>query len=286
MKGERMQSTIGPTYTRWRRRGAVLPFSIVAGVLVAAALLAGTVAPDERSIQETRLLLEKWVETRRIISNEKREWELGRELLHERIALVKSEIESLRNRIAEAEESITSADRLGGELVDENEALKEAAAVLWEYASDFERRTLALLRRLPDPIRERVRPLSQRVPVNPDESKLSLSERFQNIVGILNEVNRFSREVTLVSEVRSLEGGASAEVTSIYVGIAQGYFVGAGNSVAGYGSASGDGWIWVQSDDAAAEIARAIAILKNEQVASFVKLPLAEMSAGVTSDEN
>ena len=140
----------------------------------------------------------------------------------------------------------------------------------------LEERVRALLPRLPPPLRDRVKPLSQRLP-DPEKSteiKLSLSERFQNIVGILNEVNKFDREITTTSEIRSLPDGSSAEATALYFGIGQAYYASNTGNVAGTGTSSEKGWIWRPANDAAGRIAEAIAILKNEKVAAFVQLPV------------
>jgi len=254
-----------------RRRRALGAAAVACGLLSL-----GTVSGDQviGGVDETRAALEQWVETRRLISQEKRDWALGREMLNERIALVKREIASLRTKIDDAESSIAEADKKRVELMDENERLKEASAALDGTVTALEQRTRDLLRRLPDPIRERVKPLSQRLPEDPDDTKLSLAERFQNIVGILNEVNKFNREMTVTSEVRTLPDGSSAEVTAMYVGIGQGYYVGANESVAGIGTASDTAWVWRPANEAAPEIARAIAILKSEKVADFVRLPV------------
>jgi hypothetical protein len=246
--------------------------------MIAAILLFSSHAwsDDEKGnkVENARSILEKWVETRRIISKEKRDWALGREMLNERIELVKREIETLRTRIGDAEESIAEADKKRTELIEENEKLKEVAAALNRTVNTLEGRTGELLKRLPDPIRERVKPLSQRIPDQPDETKLSLGERFQNIVGILNEVNKFNREITVTSEVRTLRDGTTAEVTALYVGISQGYYVSADGKAAGVGTASAEEWMWNPANEAAPEIAKAIAILKNEKVAEFVRLPI------------
>jgi hypothetical protein len=229
-------------------------------------------APD--GVDDTRAALEKWVQVRRIISQERRDWALGRQILTERIELVGHEAESLRSKVREAEASITEADKARAGLIEENERLKKASDALVAAAAALEVRTRELLRRLPEPLRERVKPLSQRIPEDPKDTKLSLSLRFQNIVGILNEVNKFNREITITSEVRPLPDGTSAEVTALYIGLGQGYYVGANNQVAGIGTASPDAWVWTPANEAAPTIAKVIAILKNEQVASFVKLPI------------
>jgi FtsZ-binding cell division protein ZapB len=261
-----------------RRPALVLCLLSAVFFLTAAAVLAQEV-PEK--LDGTRAALEKWVEIRRLISREQRDWALGKEVLLDRIDLVKREIETLKTRIREAEESIAEADKKRSELVDENEHLKQASATLKATAATLETRTKALLVRLPDPIKERVKPLSQRIPEDPSETKLSLSERYMNVVGILNAANKFNREITVTSEVRTLGNGKTAEVTALYVGIGQAYYVSADKTAAGYGTVSGDGWIWTPANDAAEEVARAIAILKNEDVADFVLLPVRIQQTGV-----
>ena len=226
------------------------------------------------SIEETRMALEKWVKAKDLISKEKRDFELKKEILNERIDLVQHEINSLHGKISGAEDSIAEADKRRQDMLEENTKLKQASASLEGTLLDLEKRAQGLLKRLPDPIRQRVKPLSQRLPENPDETKLSISERFQNVVGILNEVDKFNREITVTSEVRDLPDGSSVEVAAVYIGIGQAYYASANGSVAGTGTATDEGWVWKQNNEVAPKIADAIAILKNEKVASFVSLPV------------
>jgi len=259
-----------------RLAGAAPTRMMTAGSLVAIALTAaGALAQDSPSnVETTRVALQKWVETRRIISKEKRDWQVSKELLNDRIDIVKREAESLHAKIATAKSSIADADEKRVEMVAENSRLKQAAKSLDETVNALEARTVSLLKRVPNPLRERVRPLSQRIPDDPKKTKLSLSERFQNIVGVLNEVNKFNREITIASEVLELGNGATAEVTTLYVGIGQGYYASAKGDAGGVGVSSADGWVWTPANDAAADIVKAIAILKNEQTAEFVLLPI------------
>jgi FtsZ-binding cell division protein ZapB len=237
-------------------------------------LTPGVFAAAPQDVDGVRAALEKWVESCKVISQEQRDWALGREMLNERIELVQQEINSLKEKISEAQESISEADKKRAGLVEDNEKLQAASDALAGTVLTLEQSIGRLLARLPDPIRDRVKPLSQRIPENAAETRLSLAERFQNIVGILNEVNKFSREITLTSEVRSLPDGTSAEVTALYVGIGQAYYAGTDGSLAGTGTSSPDGWVWSADNQSAAEISESIAILNNEQVAAFVQLPV------------
>lgn len=243
---------------------------------------------DEADLDATRDTLEEWVDTRRVLSKEKADWALGRELLEDRIELVRGEITSLRGRIAEAQSSIAEADEKRVELIEENERYKAASVSLEEMVEGLEARTRSLLARLPEPIAERVKPLSQRLPKEGVEAKQSLGERFQNIVGILNEVNKFNGEITVTSEVRDLADGTSAEVAAIYLGIGQSYYAASSGTAAGIGRPGPDGWTWIESDADAEAVRRAIAVLKNEAPAEFVLLPVriapATQAAPVTQD--
>jgi hypothetical protein len=264
--------------TKTRGRRASSP--IIRAALAAALGLgeAAVVRAQETGarLETARTALEKTVETRRILSKERRDWKVGKELLTERIALVGRETDALRERISGAEASISEADKSKIELVEENERLKAAAAGLADGIVAVEARTRALLARLPGMLRDRVKPLSQRIPeVDAKEpTKLSLSERFQNVVGILNEINKFNRDIVLASEVRRLPDGTTAEVTAMYLGIGQGYYVGGGGKLAGIGAVGPEGWTWTPANESAEAIGLAISIMKNESPAAFVPLPV------------
>jgi len=230
-------------------------------------------AGAQEEIDSARAALEQYVETQRVISQEKHDFALAREMLNERIELVKQEIEALRGKIDEARKNIDETENKRVELVRENDRLKEASQFLTAMLAPLESRTHALLARLPDPIRDRIQPLSQRLPKEAEETKLSLSERFQNVVGILNELDKFNREITVTSEVRSLPDGTSAEVTAVYLGVGQAYYTTANGAAAGVGMASETGWEWQSANESAPAIRDAIAVLQNEKPASFVRLP-------------
>ncbi|NUP94590.1 MAG: DUF3450 family protein [Planctomycetaceae bacterium] len=244
------------------------------GALALAAAAGAAAQQGPEGLDEARGALERWVETRKVITQEERDWTLGKELLTDRIALVQREIDGLKGRIGEAQGSIQEADRKRDELVAQNEKLKEASGKLAALVASLEARTLALLARSPEPIAERVKPLSQRLPKAGETTKASLSERFQNVVGILNELNKFQREVTVTSEVRQLTDGTSAEVTVLYIGVSCAFYASADGRAAGLGNSTATGWEWQPANERAADILKAIAVFRNESVAEFVQLPL------------
>lgn len=260
-------------------------------VLLAGSLLVGTPAHPAGASQEggssrssvqtsedidtARATLEKWVELRRIVSQEKRDRALGREVLVDRTRMVEAEIAKLRESITAAQASIAESDKKRAELLAERDRLVQASAGLVTTVGALEQRLRELLVRLPDPIRERVKPLSQLLPADEAAAqKVSLDQRFRNVLGIQNEVDKFAREITVVSEVRSLADGTAAEVTTVYLGISHGFYVNGAGTIAGIGHGSERGFEWKAAPDAAPAIAATIAILNNERVAEFVSLPI------------
>lgn len=256
--------------TQARALTAGLILSLTAGVLSATVL---TPAPSQ-DVSDARAMLTEWVDVERAISLEKRDWALGKELLTDRIGIVQDEIAATRDEIEAARANIATTEEKFAELAVENDALKVASSSLESRVLALEARTRGLLAKLPPPIVERVSVLSARLPKEGAETKASLGERFQNIVGILNEVNKFHGDVAMFSEVRTLEDGTSAEVSTLYVGISQAFYATSDLKHAGIGRGGKQGWEWLPANEAAPAIAQAIAIFNSEEPAAFVHLPL------------
>tara|TARA_B100001769_G_scaffold193590_1_gene154190 strand:+ start:2695 stop:3447 length:753 start_codon:yes stop_codon:yes gene_type:complete len=224
-------------------------------------------------IDITKELISKWVETKKLISLESEEWKIEQEVLKDRIDLISSERNSLREKINETESLINQSDTKRTDLGKDNESLKKASTLLSEKINILENKLLILLPTLPQHIQEKIKPLSQRIPLN-KKNELTLSERYQNVVGIVNELNKGASEISVISEVRSLLNGESAEVQTLYLGYAHAFYCTTKGDIAGIGYPSRDGWVWKPKNEIAQEIADSIAIFKNEMVAEYITLPI------------
>ncbi|MGA1045948.1 MAG: hypothetical protein ACO3ZY_12215, partial [Phycisphaerales bacterium] len=72
-------------------------------------------SPAPPSVDEVRSTLERYVETRRILSKERLEFARAKQAILDRIELVEREIDSFRTRISETETSLAAA-RLAPEI--------------------------------------------------------------------------------------------------------------------------------------------------------------------------
>src|SRR5688500_17298572 len=73
----------------------------------------GKVAP---TLEETRLTMNKWIETQQIISKERNEWQQGKEILSGRLELIEKECSGLEQKLALAQASVVETDARRGEL--------------------------------------------------------------------------------------------------------------------------------------------------------------------------
>ncbi len=234
--------------------------------------LAADSPPDE--VRSTRETMARWVETQQLLSRERRDWQVAKDVLEQRIALIEGEIAALEPKLAATRAQLAEIEAKGGALAAETGSLRRGTAALDSLLASLETKTVRLLAAVPDPLREHVAPLGRRIPSDPAATRLTFGERFQNVIGILNEVDKFSLEITLANEVRPLPDGRTAEVQTLYLGLGQAFYVTPDGKTAGVGRALADGWAWTAAGELAPAVARAIAILKNEQVPAYVPLPV------------
>jgi len=236
-------------------------------------LVPAAFAADEPTPDSTRETLAKWVETQQLIAKEKREWADGKEILTSRIDVIKGEIEAVKAKLADARKTAGEANAKKADTVAQSASLHDVGEGLAKEAGDLEAGLKALLPRLPEPLRDKVKPLFDRIPADAASTKVSLAERYQNVAGILNEINKFNNDITMVTEVRTLSDGKPSEVRTVYVGLAQAYYV-SPKGEAGIGRPGASSWEWTPSPASAAQIAEAVEILQNKAKPRFVALPV------------
>jgi hypothetical protein len=265
---------------RGRRRLAIGTLLLAAaGVVSSAAISAaqkagGSDTPGSPpTLEETRLTMGKWIETQQIISKERKDWQQGKEILLGRLELVKQEVATLEEKIKQAQASVDEATKKKNEQLAENEQLKAVRAQLTEAVMAMEGEVRRLFKTAPEPIQTKLQPLYQRIPEDPANTRVSAAERFQNVIGILNDLNKANNEISVSYEVHNLAGGKPAEVKAIYVGLAQAYYVSAGGE-AGVGRPSPEGWKWSPLNSIASDVMVALEILEGKHSPAFVPFPV------------
>jgi len=226
-----------------------------------------------QAITQSRDSLAKWIETQRIISQEEGSWKTARLALEGRVALVKQELDQFTEKVTRSNKDIEAETTRKTNLQRDLDSAKSAPTTLIEAAGFLETRLKALKLILPDPVFKKVQALYQRIPDDPNTTKVSLAERFQNILGILNESDKANNEIMLLSEVREIPGSKPTEVETIYLGLAQAYFVNADRDFAGMGRPVNGKWEWQRMDELSTPIAEVLAVMSTKAKPKFVHLP-------------
>jgi len=225
------------------------------------------------TLDETRLTLSKWIETQQIISKERNDWQQGKEILQGRIELVGKEVGILKDRIKQSEAAVEESNKKRDELVAENDALKASGAQLGEAVTLMEGQLRKLMKQMPEPVSTKLAPLMQRMPTDPSNTRVTVAERFQNVLAVLSELNKANSELAISYEIRKFADGSSGEVQVIYIGLAQAYYI-SPRGDAGIGRPGEDGWTWTPAPEAASAILSTLEIIQGKESPAFVPLPI------------
>ncbi len=224
-----------------------------------------------------RSTLEKWVEARRVLAEERAQWLADEKTLNDDIAFLKSEIDGLRKTVADSMQEMTTADSQQNELGQSIAAQEQAIEVIRQAVPGFEKRILALSTIFPSVFQEKVATQLRRIP-DPDSERqldVSLGDRVQNIISLLNNIEYFNKVITPSSELREKENGEIFEVKTLYIGFGQAYFVDENHVNAGFGyPVIGKGWVWQDRPEIADAVGLAVLAADNRHPAEFVNVPV------------
>ena len=254
-----------------------------AGAL-ALGLLATSAVPtqeDDDRVDGARATIEEYVETRKLISSERRDWAVERELLEARIALLQEEIEAFEERIAVANESIEGTDQDRLEQAATQERLQATITGVNEAIVEIEAGVRGLLPRLPEPAREQVQLAAGQIPDEGEETDLSIGIRIQNSIGVLDQLNKFDRAIHVGSALVTASSGEQISAQTIHVGLGRAYYANSETAerlFAGSGPAPFEGddprWEWEARDEAHAKIIELIKVHESELPPAFVRVPI------------
>ncbi|NDG61947.1 MAG: DUF3450 family protein [Planctomycetes bacterium] len=225
------------------------------------------------SLEETRLTLSKWIETQQIISKERNDWQQGKEILQSRIELVGKEVGVLNEKIAQSQAAVVESNTKRDQLIAENDLLKSSTSQLANAVTVMEEQVKKLSKLMPEPVAARLLPLLQRIPVDPANTRVSTAERFQNVLGILTELNKVNSELAVTYEIKTLADGSSSEVQVLYIGLAQAYYI-SPRGEGGIGRPTEDGWKWEPAPATSNSILKALEIIQGKETPTFVPLPM------------
>lgn len=247
---------------------------IALGLFGTVSLAQAQEATAAEQLQAATNITSEWVEARSSISKEINQWRVNKELIQQKIDFYKNELEGLQEEIDRYVEEAEKGKGKRAEYSNQIEELNRAQKVVLGILPKYESQVKELAKYFPSPLENSATKLAQSIPSNPENTRMSVGARLAVIVGILNEVDRFNRDVTTNQEVRTI-GDKQIQVEVMYLGFAQAFYADSEGTIAGIGTPAKGGWKWEAKDEMAPQILRAIQVAQGKiKPAEFVELPL------------
>ncbi len=217
-------------------------------------------------VKETHQLIKEWVQTKQIISQEKNQWKTEKATLLDLDEALTKEIAELEEKLLQFEKENVGAAEQRANLTKRKESTQETSLRL-------EKKIDRVSNILPSPLLDRITVFLERIDSEKGK-KLPLRNRLDALISLLQSVHLFHRAVHLERQEFTLDDGKSREFKVLYFGLGIAYFVNESGTVAGWGAASDNGWVWTRQDKLANEISYGVAILENRSLPRFLNLPI------------
>lgn len=249
--------------------------TILWGALAVAVGLAGGSVRAESIVNEARSTLEKWVETRQLISKTRADWQSDKETLEQTAALYERELKAIEEQMSKVSTNNTQVAKEMQEAAVLQKTSGEALDEARHFATDMESHVKKFVPQLPVPMQEILKPTLAKLPADSTNTKMLAAERVQVLVGVLNELDKFNNAVNLFNEKRKNPSGDEVAVQTVYIGLGAAYYVNEAGDFSGSGAPGASGWEWSINNDIAAQVQEVVKIYRNERTARFVTLPAA-----------
>ena len=237
--------------------------------------------PSLPKAKEVQGKLEQWVKTRQLISEESAAWSAQKATLANLNEVRSRESKQLDEFIAAAGTRIAEVDEQRAALAKDETGLKTWRAEMEKQVAALEKRIAPLLRRLPPPLHRKVEEAAIRLEAPDPEAPLQ--NRARDILLVLQAYLDFQNTLTVDSDIREIDG-TRREVSILYMGMAQAWYVDIDGKYSGYGIPSDNGWVWTEDNSFAPRVRAAIDIQRRSATPSFVTLPLAQAHSDSTPE--
>ncbi len=230
------------------------------------------------AVKETRKLLEEWVGVEKLISEEKSKWQTEKATLQDLVVALRVEISQLDKNLEKSDAEATGASLARSKLMKRSAVAENAAKKLNVDLNALEREILLAMDSFPSPLVRRLRSFREKLTDREQRKSLTLRERLEACLAILQSAQIFHGGVNLERQEFSLNEEQSREFHVLYFGMSIAYFVNESGTVAGYGTPGPRGWLWERRDNLADEIRKGVSIRKKRALPSFLELPIPRKS--------
>lgn len=220
----------------------------------------------------TRELIQQWVKTERLISEEQTTWKVEKERMQELLDLYQKELKLLDEEISQAGTSAEVVDERKETYQKELKEYRDAQRLLSDTLARLLPRMRTLLAQLPTPLVDKLE-----VEIELLQAQDALEKPrdvLKSMLSVLAECGRFNRSVTVAEETREISSGKKMTVDVIYLGLAQAFYAAGQGDTAGVGRPGKKGWVWQEKPEIAKEIRMALAVESKDSPPQLIQLPI------------
>lgn len=227
----------------------------------------------DSSAAELKTVISERIKTQRQIAQSKSQWRADKSTLEFDLSRMKDELKFFKDSIQslQSNESASLIER--DQLLSQKSALEEIEKVWKERLPRLEKRVLQLAQRFPDPLARKVAPALKRIQPG-SQTTSGFNSRLQAIVAIIGEADQFHSSVQMHNQMIELNGKESYQVTVIYVGLTQAFFVNEKGDLAGYGKPGSSGWTWEAQNKLGSRVQELIRIHQGELAPNWKNMPI------------
>jgi hypothetical protein len=205
-------------------------YSVIKFILVLLFSFSGLILSGQ--VKETHQIIEEWVKTKQLFSEEKSAWKSEKAALTDLEDALTKEIAELEGKLGQFEKENIGAARKRADLAERKRSAQAASLFFYEGMKKIETEIKATNNLLPTPLRERLSTFFEKIDFEQNKS-LPLRKRLEGGVAILQAIHLFHRAVHLERQEFKLDDGKSREFRVIYFGLGVAYFVNESGNVAG-----------------------------------------------------
>lgn len=221
----------------------------------------------------SRELIRQWVQTERLLSEEKNAWKVEKQRMQDLLELYQKELKLLNEEIEKAGASAGAVDDRKGKLESELKGFREAQRLLADTLARLLPRARVLINQLPAPLQDELK--SDIDFLQSPDALGKPRDVLKSMLTVLTNAGRFNRSITIGEETRALSGGKKMTVSVLYLGLARAYFASTAGDTAGIGVPMKNGWQWEDRPEIADDVRRAIAVYRKDKQPQLIQLPVA-----------
>ena len=221
----------------------------------------------ELNPQHAQQKVVEWLEIKKTIADEKKEFDAQQLSLTNLLDIYRVELDLLEQGISLAGVTLSDSDAELESIKKSTDRLRQTRGRLQEKVDDQSLRLLKIINHYPSPLQQHV--AGQKNVLT--DSATKLRAKILAMVSVVKSTMKFNQVVTYSEEIQAVDG-VERQLQVLYLGLGRGYYV--SGDTAGVVEVDSTGWKWIRKDQYLKNISDAIGVYQKTTRPELVKLPI------------